>query len=313
MIEARGLGRKFGDQVAVEDLNLRIEAGEVFGLLGPNGAGKSTSVRLLCGLIAPTSGTAELAGVDVVRAPEQVRSKIGILTETPGLYEKLNAVENLRFFAELYEIPSASIQARVQQVLELVQLWERRAEPVGGFSKGMRQRVAIARALLPSPPVLFLDEPTSGLDPVTARLVRALIADLKSEGRTIVLCTHNLDEAERLCDRVGVLNRRLLRVDTPERLRRELYAQVTRVELAELTPQLLERVRGLPFVDSARALVLPERVREGVLELQGQALAHDALGVHRVDQRVHVRFEQVACRVLNGHRAPRDGETWVGS
>ncbi|MCA9646260.1 MAG: ABC transporter ATP-binding protein [Myxococcales bacterium] len=253
MIEARGLGRKFGDQVAVEDLNLRIEAGEVFGLLGPNGAGKSTSVRLLCGLIAPTSGTAELAGVDVVRAPEQVRSKIGILTETPGLYEKLNAVENLRFFAELYEIPSASIQARVQQVLELVQLWERRAEPVGGFSKGMRQRVAIARALLPSPPVLFLDEPTSGLDPVTARLVRALIADLKSEGRTIVLCTHNLDEAERLCDRVGVLNRRLLRVDTPERLRRELYAHVTRVELAELTPQLLERVRGLPFVDSARA------------------------------------------------------------
>ncbi|MEZ4370286.1 MAG: ABC transporter ATP-binding protein [Polyangiaceae bacterium] len=253
MIEARGLSRTFGDQVAVEDLSLRIEAGEVFGLLGPNGAGKSTSVRLLCGLIAPTSGSAELAGVDVVKEPERVRSKVGILTETPGLYEKLNAEENLRFFAELYELPVASIDGRVQRVLELVQLWDRRSEAVAGFSKGMRQRVAIARALLPEPPVLFLDEPTSGLDPVTARAVRELIARLRSEGRTIVLCTHNLDEAERLCDRVGVLNRRLLRVDTPERLRRELYAQVTRVELDQLTPALLDQVRELPFVERVRA------------------------------------------------------------
>ncbi|MGE0327111.1 MAG: ABC transporter ATP-binding protein [Polyangiaceae bacterium] len=253
MIEARGLSRTFGDHVAVEDLSLRIEAGEVFGLLGPNGAGKSTSVRLLCGLIAPTAGSAELAGVDVVKSPAQVRSKVGILTETPGLYEKLNAEENLRFFAELYELPVASIGERVQHVLELVQLWDRRSEAVGGFSKGMRQRVAIARALLPEPPVLFLDEPTSGLDPVTARAVRELIARLRSEGRTIVLCTHNLDEAERLCDRVGVLNRRLLRVDTPERLRRELYAQVTRIELDQLTPALLDRVRELPFVERIRA------------------------------------------------------------
>ena len=253
MIEARGLSRTFGDHVAVEDLSLRIEAGEVFGLLGPNGAGKSTSVRLLCGLIAPTAGSAELAGVDVVKSPAQVRSKVGILTETPGLYEKLNAEENLRFFAELYELPVASIGERVQHVLELVQLWDRRSEAVGGFSKGMRQRVAIARALLPEPPVLFLDEPTLGLDPVTARAVRELIARLRSEGRTIVLCTHNLDEAERLCDRVGVLNRRLLRVDTPERLRRELYAQVTRIELDQLTPALLDRVRELPFVERIRA------------------------------------------------------------
>ncbi len=253
MIEAEQLCRRFGDQVAVEDLSLRVEAGEVFGLLGPNGAGKSTSVRLLCGLIEPTSGAARVAGFDVVKEPQRVRSRIGILTETPGLYERLNALENLRFFAELYEIPEAAVEARVQRALESVALWDRRSEPVGSFSKGMRQRVAIARALLSQPAVLFLDEPTSALDPVSARAIRELIAELRDDGRTIVLCTHNLDEAERLCDRVGVLSQRLIRVDTPERLRRELYGQVTRVELSELPPGLVEKTESLPFVDSARA------------------------------------------------------------
>ena len=249
MIRAQGLGRTFGRFVAVESLDLDVAEGEVFGLLGPNGAGKTTTVRLLTGVIEPTSGTATVAGHSVRHAPEKVRAQVGILTETPGLYVRLDAVENLRFFGELAEL--SGLERRIQEVLERLDLWHRRREPVGGWSKGMRQRLAIARAVLHAPKVLFLDEPTSGLDPEAARSVRGLVSELRAEGCTIVLCTHNLDEAERLCDRIGILKTRLLRTDTPARLRREFAEPRTVVRLGAPWPEDLEaRIAAWPFVRS---------------------------------------------------------------
>lgn len=247
MIRARGLGRTFGDFVAVHDLDVDIERGEVFGVLGPNGAGKTTTLRLLTGLVAPTSGTAEVAGISVTAEPERVRLKVGILTETPGLYARLDAVENLRFFASVYEVSDP--MPKIHALLERFGLWERRFEPVGTFSKGMRQKLAIARAILHDPEVVFLDEPTSALDPESSRIVRSIVSDLRERRRTVVLCTHNLDEVERLADRIGVLRRTFVHVDTPAGLRRKLYGHVVEVDTVGPIPEaVLEVVRALPGV-----------------------------------------------------------------
>jgi ABC-2 type transport system ATP-binding protein len=226
VIRTEGLGKRFSARrrhaatVAVEDLTLEVKRGEVFGFLGPNGAGKTTTVRMLCALIAPTAGEAWVAGHKIGQEDAAIRASVGILTETPGLYDKLDAVTNLSFFAKLYDVGDPSRQ--VAQYLQMLGLWERRHEPVARFSKGMRQKLANARALLHEPPLLFLDEPTSGLDPEAARVVRDFIEELRGQGRTIFICTHNLDEADRLCDRIGVIQRRLIRVDTPARLRQSL-------------------------------------------------------------------------------------------
>jgi ABC-2 type transport system ATP-binding protein len=248
LIHTSNLTRWFGETLAVDDLSLTVEEGEVFGLLGPNGAGKTTTVRMLTALIAPTSGTATVAGYQLGPDDMDVRRRVGILTESPGLYDKLSAEQNLRFFAELYEVPVERQPAQIERFLRLLGLWERRHEPVGGFSKGMRQKLAIARALLHEPPVLFLDEPTAGLDPQAARTVRDFIEELRTEGRTTLLTTHNLDEAQRLCDRIGVLNTHLIAVDTPENLRRRLFGRQTVVQLSRLEPRFVELVERLPFV-----------------------------------------------------------------
>lgn len=257
MIRAEHLTKRFDTLLAVEDLSLEVERGEVFGFLGPNGAGKTTTMRMLAALIAPTSGTAWINGKQIGVEDEAVRASIGLLTETPGLYPRLSAEDNLSFFARLHGVQD--VAGQVRKYLTLLGLWERRQEPVGGFSKGMQQKLAIARALLHEPPVLFLDEPTSALDPEAARIVRDFIATLKGEGRTIFICTHNLDEADRLCDRVAVIKQRLIRVDTPEALRQGLYGRSVRVQLREVTPALLAVVRGLPFVTEVAAT--PEGLR----------------------------------------------------
>lgn len=246
MIRTENLSKRFGKLLAVDDLSLQVERGEVFGFLGPNGAGKTTTMRMLASLIAPTSGAAWINGKRVGQDNEAVRASVGLLTETPGLYPRLNAEENLAFFARLHGVQD--IAGQVQKYLSLLGLWERRAEAVGGFSKGMQQKLAIARALLHEPPVLFLDEPTSALDPEAARVVRDFVATLKGEGRTIFICTHNLDEADRLCDRVAVIKQRLIRVDAPETLRQGLYGRSVRVRLRERAPGLIPLVRELPFV-----------------------------------------------------------------
>ncbi len=255
-IVVENLTKRFGKGeravLAVDNLSLDVRAGEVFGLLGPNGAGKTTTIRMLSALIAPTSGRAVVVGHELGVADMDVRRKVGILTETPGMYDQLSAERNLAFFAALYDV--ADIPGQVEKYLRMLGLWARRDDEVGEFSKGMRQKLAIARALLHEPPVLYLDEPTSGLDPEAARLVREFIAELRQQGRTIIMCTHNLDEADRLCDRVGVFKARLLALDTPANLRGQLFGRMVVFHLAQAEPRLLEVMTGLDFVQKAELI-----------------------------------------------------------
>jgi ABC-2 type transport system ATP-binding protein len=246
MINTEGLTKKFGDNLAVDDLTLQVDRGEVFAFLGPNGAGKTTTVRMLTALIAPTAGNAWVNGNKVGQDNTDIRRSVGILTEAPGLYERLDAVQNLTLYAKLYDVDDVATQ--VEKYLRFLGLWERRDEPVGGFSKGMKQKLAIARALLHEPPLLFLDEPTAALDPEAARTVRDFIGEVKGEGRTIFLCTHNLDEADRLADRIGVIKQRLIKVDSPANLRRSLYGRRVAVQLATVTDAVQTAVSDLPFV-----------------------------------------------------------------
>ena len=265
MIVTERLGKRFGELQAVEDLTLRVNAGEVFGFLGPNGAGKTTTVRMLSALIGPTSGKAWVAGCEVGKQDGELRRKVGILTESPGLYDRLSAERNLEFFARLYEV--ADVAGQVERYLRLLGLWERRHEPVGGFSKGMRQKLAIARAMLHEPQVVFLDEPTSALDPEAARLVREFIGELKHEGRAIFLCTHNLDEADRLCDRVAVFRTRILALDTPAALRRQLFGRSVVFHLREVAPAYADRLRVLPGVSSVQ--IVDRRLVVGLDDPEG--------------------------------------------
>jgi ABC-2 type transport system ATP-binding protein len=217
------LSKRFGDRVAFDDVSFAVGHGEVFGFLGPNGAGKTTTVRTLGTLIAPTSGSATVAGIPL--APEngvEIRRRISVMPESPGLYLRLSVTENLECFADLYEVPDP--KDRIGRALRAVRLLDRAHDPCGTLSKGLRQRVALARALLCDPEVLFLDEPTSGLDPAAARDVHELIAALGHGGVTIFLTTHRLEEAERLCDRVAILNTTLRSIGRPDELRERLFA-----------------------------------------------------------------------------------------
>ena len=252
MIRTVGLGRRFGSVWAIRNVDLEVRRGEVLGLLGPNGAGKTTTVRLLTALIKPSEGTASVDGLDVQARPDEVRARVGILTETPGLYEKLSAAANLDFFGRLYGLDPATRAERIERYLRLFSLWDRRDDLAGTFSKGMKQKLAIARALLHEPAVVFLDEPTAALDPEAAYIVREAIEALQRSGRTIVLATHNLDEADRLCDRVAFVRGGLLRVDSPADLRGTLGARGVEVSLArQPDAALLAAVRAVDGVSAA--------------------------------------------------------------
>jgi ABC-2 type transport system ATP-binding protein len=260
-IETDGLTRVFGQRTAVDHLTLSIPTGSVFGFLGPNGAGKTTTVRMLSALIAPTSGTASIVGYKLGVQNEDIRRSVGILTETPGLYDRLSAFENLVFFGRLYDLDAARAAQQAERYLTDLGLWERRHEKVGGFSKGMRQKLAIARALLHEPQVVFLDEPTSGLDPEAARTVLNFVKTLRAEGRTIVLTTHILPEADELCDLIGVFQTRLVRVDTPDRLRSGLFGRGVEVRLTSEAARFVAIAQALPFVKNVIA-------RDGSLSVQ---------------------------------------------
>ncbi len=232
MIAARHLSRRFGDRAAVEDVTFDVKAGEIFGLLGPNGAGKTTTLRMIAGLIAPTSGDASVAGVPLTsRTIDRVRQHVGFLTEAPGLWERLSVRMNLLTYARLHQVPDPA--AAVTSGLERFGLADRADSMAAELSKGMKQRVALARTLLHNPPVVLLDEPTSGLDPHSARIVRDMVLGLRQQGHAIIISTHNLDEAERVADRVGVLRRRFLAVATPGELRHRLFGTRVRITLAE--------------------------------------------------------------------------------
>jgi ABC-2 type transport system ATP-binding protein len=252
MIRTEQLSKRFDGILAVDDLTLHIREGEVFGFLGPNGAGKTTTVRMLTALVGPTSGSAVVSGHVIGEEDTAIRRSVGILTETPGLYDSLSAHYNLMIYAKLYDVADPGQQ--VEKYLRMLGLWERRSEEAGTFSKGMKQKLAIARALVHEPRILFLDEPTSALDPESARLIRESISDLRKQGRTIVLCTHNLDEADRLCDRIGVLKTRLLVVDTPSRLRSQAFGRKVVVHLRTASEGLLGVVASLPFVREVKAV-----------------------------------------------------------
>jgi len=253
LISASILSRSFDGVPAVEDLSFEIPEGKLFTLLGPNGAGKTTTVRLLLGLIAPDAGTARVAGYELGQTNNALRSVCGLLTETPGFYDRISAWENLMFFSHLYRIPQTVREQRVEQHLRTMNLWERRHSLVGTFSKGMKQKLAIIRAIFHEPRVIFLDEPTAGLDPEASLMVREMIGKLKGEGRTIVVCTHNLDEAQRLADIVGIINRRLLVCDTLANLQSGTgLTTLIEIELSEPPGDHQLTAMNLPFVKSVQ-------------------------------------------------------------
>jgi ABC-2 type transport system ATP-binding protein len=250
MIRTENLTKKFNTTLAVDNLDLKIDEGEVFGFLGPNGAGKTTTVRMLTSLIGPTSGTAFVNGFQIGKQDTEIRRCVGILTETPGMYDNLSAEFNLEIYAELYEVKDP--KGQVEKYLRMLDLWDRRMDEAGTFSKGMKQKLAIARAILHEPRILFLDEPTAALDPEASHLVHDFITELRKEGRTIFLCTHNLDEADRLCDRVGVFKTHLLVVDTPANLRSQLFGRRVVFHLGTSNEMIASTIRSLPFVREAK-------------------------------------------------------------
>lgn len=252
MIHTEKLTKEFGKNVAVDNLNLDVKEGEVFGFLGPNGAGKTTTVRMLSCLISPTAGRALVNGFPVGEKDKEIRRTVGILTETPGMYDNLSAEYNLRIYASLYEVRNPA--AQIEKYLKMLDLWERRFDEVATFSKGMKQKLAIARSLLHEPRLLFLDEPTAGLDPEASHLVREFITELRKQGRTIFMCTHNLDEADRLCDRIGVFKSRLLVVDTPAKLRAQLFGRTVVFHLRETDDALVSAVQAVPNVQEAKVI-----------------------------------------------------------
>jgi ABC-2 type transport system ATP-binding protein len=221
MISASHLTRRFGSRTAIDDVTIAIGPGEIVALLGPNGAGKTTTLRVLAGLIAPTSGTVSIEGIQLTRASgTTLRARIGFLTEAPGLWDRLTVRENLTTYARLYQL--AAPERATDRMLEMFGLTDRGSTRAAELSKGMRQKVALGRALMHQPRILLLDEPTSGLDPEITRTVRALLAEGRAAGCSILVSTHNLDEAERIADRVAVLHQRLLALDAPAALRRRL-------------------------------------------------------------------------------------------
>ena len=255
MIDTQNLTRKFGNLTAVDNVTLHVEEGEVFGFLGPNGAGKTTTVRMLCCLIGKTSGEAKIGEytVDTEANCLKIRKMVGFLPENVGLYDSLSAYRNLDFYGQLYEVPEQKRRENIERLLTLLGIWERREDAVGTFSKGTKQKIAIARALIHDPQVLFLDEPTANLDPEASKTVRDFILELKKEKRTIFINTHNLDEAERLCDRIAILKTKLVAVDSPKNLERSLYNRKTIVHLNKVTDGVLAAVQNLGSVKKARA------------------------------------------------------------
>jgi ABC-2 type transport system ATP-binding protein len=248
-LSVRRLSKRFGDRDAFADVSFEVGRGEVFGFLGPNGAGKTTTVRTLGTLIAPSSGSATVAGIPLT--PEngvEIRRRISIMPESPGLYLRLTVAENLQCFADLCEVPEP--QHRIDRALTAVKLADRVNDACGTLSKGLRQRVALARALLSDPQVLFLDEPTSGLDPAAARDVHELIDGLRQRGVTIFLTTHRLEEAERLCDRVAILNTTLRTIGRPDELRDKLFAKTITVKTLTPLPDPVGVFADIPALDS---------------------------------------------------------------
>ncbi len=247
MIEVNNLSKVFGRVTAVDNVSFNVAKGEIFGFLGPNGAGKTTTIRMLCCLISKSGGEARIAGLNTSDAADslQIRKLIGLVPDNVGLYEELSASDNLDFYGKLYECPADRRKENIETYLKMMGLWEKRDQPAGDFSKGMKQKLALARALVHDPGLLFLDEPTANLDPEAARLVRNLILELKQQGKTIFLNTHDLDEAQRICDRIGILSTKLLAINTPEELTSSVPGGKTVIQLERIDEAMLNALKKL--------------------------------------------------------------------
>jgi ABC-2 type transport system ATP-binding protein len=267
---------------AVRGVSFEVAQGELFGLLGPNGAGKTTTIKMLITLLIPTGGSARVLGLDVVKDAREVRKRIGyVFGGERGLYERLSAFDNLRYFAELYAVPAREQRRRIAELLELVGLTGREKERVEGYSRGMRQRLHIARGLLHDPPVVFLDEPTIGVDPIGARELRATIAGLTEAGKTVLLTTHYMFEADELCDRIAVINKGEIVAEGTPRMLKEIVAERTVVEIEAygISEDAIGRVRRAPGVTSVS---VEERDQSQVLLVQspkGLELTQTLLGL----------------------------------
>jgi ABC-2 type transport system ATP-binding protein len=245
MITVENLTKKFGEVTAVEGVTFKVEEGEVFGFLGPNGAGKTTTIRMLCCLISKTAGNARIADLQIGSEADslKIRKMTGLVPDNVGLYTDLSAYENLDFYGKLYECPEGQRKENIERFLKMLDLWDRKDARAGSFSKGMKQKLALARALVHEPKILFMDEPTANLDPESSKTVRDFILEVKKQGRTIFLNTHNLDEAQRICDRIGIIKTKLLKIGSPEQLRESLARPKIEVRLAEVSQTLVDALR----------------------------------------------------------------------
>jgi ABC-2 type transport system ATP-binding protein len=301
VISINQLTRHFKENVAVDNLSLEVQAGEIFGFLGHNGAGKTTTVRLLNGVIEPTSGNMNVLGLDPQVEGPALRARTGVLTETPSLDDRLTAWDILSIYADLYGVPRTMVRTRVQDLLTEFDLADRAREKVGGYSKGMKQRLALARALLHKPELLFLDEATSGLDPVSAHHVNELIERMaRREGCTVFMCTHNLVDAQRLCDRVAILEHgRLVALGTPAELTRQYVRRLdVEIEVAEEQTEIaLNVLRSMPQLvlgEPAKpngALVVTINKRESIPDVLA-SMVQNHVRVYRMAPQ-EVNLEQV--------------------
>ncbi len=282
-IEAEGLTKKFGDLTAVDGVTFRVEEGEVFGFLGPNGAGKTTTVRMLCCLISKTSGEARIGGYQVGNEEDslKIRKLIGFVPDNVGLYDGLSAYDNLDFYGKLYDCTEQQRKENIQRFLTMLGLWEKRDVAAGTFSKGMKQKLAIARSLIHDPQILFMDEPTVNLDPESSKTVRDFILELKKEKRTIFLNTHNLDEAQRICDRIAILNTKLMAIGTLAELERSVSGRKTVIQLEQVNDAVLVALRKLPIgnlvVDGSKLTIDvkdPEKENAAIVDAVVRAGGH---------------------------------------
>ena len=306
LIETQNLTKTFGEVIAVEDLTLHVGEGEVFGFLGPNGAGKTTTIRMLACLISKTSGEARIGEYEVGNDADvqKIRKIIGLMPDNVGLYEDLSAYRNLDFYGRLYECTEAQRTERIEHFLRMLGLWDVRDRAVRTFSKGMKQKLAIVRALIHEPRVLFLDEPTANLDPEFQKTVRDFILELKHEKRTIFLNTHNLDEAQRICDRIGILNTRLVAVGDPEQLTESLEGRKTVVQLAQVNSAITAAVErlGLNYVvTNGNKLVIdvsdPEKENPAIMEAIVAAGGH----IQFITEK-HATLEEVYLKLVRDER-----------
>jgi ABC-2 type transport system ATP-binding protein len=247
LIETENLTKKFGELTAVDNVTLQVNDGEIFGFLGPNGAGKTTTMRMLCCLISKTSGNARIDGYEIGNKQDslKIRKIIGLVPDNVGLSEHLTAYDNLDFYGKIYDCTDAQRKENIKHILDMLGLWDKRNVLAGKFSKGMKQKLAVARALIHEPQILFMDEPTANLDPEAAKTVRDFILELKKEKKTIFLNTHNLDEAQRICDKIGILNTKLHAIGTPKDLEQKVRGRQTIISLEQVNKKILDALKKL--------------------------------------------------------------------